>query len=127
MHKKAVQFFRNIYFKRHDLSSLPLFLIFLSPVTQKVHCRHRKESDKQYDSRPKTRRFIIPVLNHHCDFLGNGTVFPGIFPASIDVAPYSPSALANASTVPESTPGPADGMTTFQKIFHSDIPSVRAA
>ena len=34
---------------------------------------------------------------------------------------------ANASTVPESTPGPADGMTTFQKIFHSDIPSVRAA
>ena len=25
------------------------------------------------------------------------------------------------------TPGPADGITTFQKIFHSDIPSVRAA
>ena len=51
----------------------PPFLIFLSPVAEKIHRCHRKESDEQYDNRPKTRRFIIPVLNHHCDFLGNGT------------------------------------------------------
>ena len=58
---------------------------------------------------------------------GDPAVFFGIFPASIDVAPYSPMALANVKIVPESIPGRADGITTFQKIFISDIPSVLAA
>ena len=51
----------------------------------------------------------------------------GIFPASIEVAPYSPSALAKVKTVPDAIPGPAAGTTTFQKILISGIPSVRAA
>ena len=54
-------------------------------------------------------------------------VFFGIFPASIEVAPYSPSALAKVHTVPDAIPGPAAGTTTFQKILISGIPSVRAA
>ena len=54
-------------------------------------------------------------------------VFRGIFPASIEVAPYSPIALAKVRIVPDAMPGPADGMTTFQNIFISDMPSVLPA
>ena len=54
-------------------------------------------------------------------------VFPGILPASMDVAPYSPSALASVRIVPATSPGPADGTATFQKILYSGIPSVLAA
>ena len=83
----------------------------------------------QYRDRRNKKREIrrLWITRINAIFWETVPVFPGIFPASIDVAPYSPSALANASTVPESTPGPADGMTTFQKIFHSGIPSVCAA
>lgn len=45
----------------------------------------------------------------------------------IDVAPYSPIALANVRIVPDAIPGPAVGITIFQKIFVSDMPSVRPA
>ena len=41
--------------------------------------------------------------------MGMVCVRPGILPASISVAPNSPSARANASTVPATTPGPASG------------------
>ena len=54
-------------------------------------------------------------------------VLPGIFPASMEVAPYSPIALANVRIVPDMIPGPADGTATFQKIEISLIPSVLAA
>ena len=40
---------------------------------------------------------------------------------------YSPRALANVRMVPDAIPGPALGITTFQKIRMSDIPSVRPA
>ena len=42
----------------------------------------------------------------------------------MEVAPYSPIARANASTVPDAIPGPAAGMTTRQKIRLSLIPRV---
>ena len=54
-------------------------------------------------------------------------VFPAIFPASIDVAPYSPIALAKASVTPDMIPGFAIGRRILQKIFHSLMPRVRAA
>ena len=46
-------------------------------------------------------------------------VFPGMFPASMEVAPYSPRALANVRMVPEAMPGPAVGRMIFQNIFVS--------
>ena len=54
-------------------------------------------------------------------------VLPAIFPASMEVAPYSPIALANAKTVPDKMPGFAIGMRIFQKIVLSLNPSVCAA
>ena len=45
----------------------------------------------------------------------------------MDVAPYSPIALAKARTVPDAIPGPAVGMTTVQKILLSLMPSVLPA
>ena len=50
-----------------------------------------------------------------------------IFPASMEVAPYSPIALENVRTVPAAMPGLAAGQTTFQKIFQSLIPRVLPA
>ena len=60
------------------------------------------------------RWLIVPVL-------------PAMFPASMLVAPYSPSARANVNIVPLTTPGPAEGSTTRQKIARSLMPSVRPA
>ena len=54
-------------------------------------------------------------------------VLPGIFPASIRVAPNSPRALAKASTVPDAIPGKASGKATVQNIRHSETPKVLAA
>ena len=54
-------------------------------------------------------------------------VLPGMLPASMLVAPNSPSALAKVRIVPEAMPGPAVGMTTVQKILISDMPSVLPA
>ena len=54
-------------------------------------------------------------------------VLPAIFPASMEVAPYSPSARAKVRMVPEAMPGPAVGTTTRQKISGSLIPRVRPA
>ena len=51
-------------------------------------------------------------------------VLPTIFPASIDVAPYSPNALAKVRIAPDIIPGLADGIMTFQNIFLLDIPNV---
>ena len=39
-----------------------------------------------------------------------------MFPASMEVAPYSPIALAKVRMVPDRIPGPAAGTATFQKI-----------
>ena len=63
------------------------------------------------------------------EYTANGSVlvFPLIFPAIIAVAPNSPSPLANARTAPEIIPGQAIGICTFQKMFHSLIPSVLPA
>ena len=54
-------------------------------------------------------------------------VFPGMFPAIMEVAPYSPMALAKVRIVPEAMPGPAVGMTTFQNMDVSLIPKVLPA
>ena len=54
-------------------------------------------------------------------------VFPRIFPASIEVAPYSPIALAKDSTPPEYSPGAALGRITLKNIEDSLIPRVRPA
>ena len=59
--------------------------------------------------------------------MGMVWVRPGMLPASMSVAPNSPSARANASTVPAITPGPARGKSTLRKTLHSPAPSVRAA
>ena len=50
-----------------------------------------------------------------------------MFPASIDVAPYSPSALVNISVIPDKIPGFAIGIRILKKIVHSLRPSVCAA
>ena len=42
----------------------------------------------------------------------------------MEVAPYSPMARAKASTVPEAIPGPAAGITTFQKIRYGILPQL---
>ena len=81
---------------------------------------------------PDSFEFAIPspTAQEMLAFCGGSVsvlVFFGIFPASIEVAPYSPRALANVKTVPDAIPGPAAGTTTFQKILISGIPSVRAA
>ena len=50
-----------------------------------------------------------------------------MLPASMEVAPYSPKALAKLNTVPERIPGPERGRIIFQKIFVSDNPRVLPA
>jgi hypothetical protein len=50
-----------------------------------------------------------------------------MLPATISVAPNSPSALAKANTVPAAIPGQAKCKEIVQNIFHSDIPKVLAA
>ena len=52
---------------------------------------------------------------------------PGVYPASMEVAPYSPSARAKASTVPARTPCLQQGIWTRQKTQELDRPRVRPA
>ena len=52
---------------------------------------------------------------------------PGMSPASMSVAPNSPSARAKERIVPASSPGAASGTTMRRKTRHSEAPSVRAA
>ena len=54
-------------------------------------------------------------------------VFPDILPASIEVAPYSPIALAKLSIAPENSEGDATGHTILKKILNSDSPKVLPA
>ena len=54
-------------------------------------------------------------------------VFPGMFPASINVAPNSPSALAKHKTAPERIALPASGTETNKNNVNSFAPSTRAA
>ena len=54
-------------------------------------------------------------------------VLPGMFPASMMVAPNSPRARAKVSTVPEMIPGRQLGKTIRQKMAVSDRPRVRPA
>ena len=50
-----------------------------------------------------------------------------MLPASMEVAPYSPKALAKLNTAPERIPGAERGRIIFQKIFVSDNPKVLPA
>src|SRR6202522_4350639 len=59
--------------------------------------------------------------------MGIVSVFPGIFPAIISVAPNSPSARANERIVPARIPGHASGSAISRNTRLSDAPSVRAA
>lgn len=61
-------------------------------------------------------------------YIANGIfwVFPGMFPATIRVAPNSPKALAKARTVPLSIPGRARGILTFQNTFLLLAPNEQA-
>src|SRR5579875_96162 len=59
--------------------------------------------------------------------MGIVSVFPGMLPASISVAPNSPRARANAKIVPARIPGQASGSDTRRNTRHSDAPKVRAA
>src|SRR6202167_559670 len=59
--------------------------------------------------------------------MGIVAVLPGMSPASISVAPNSPSARANERIVPASTPGHASGKATAWNTRHSDAPNVLAA
>ena len=54
-------------------------------------------------------------------------VFPDIFPASMDVAPYSPMALAKLRIAPEKSEGDAIGHTILKNILSSESPSVLPA
>ena len=58
---------------------------------------------------------------------GTVVVFPGMFPASISVAPNSPSARAKARTRPATMPFRASGSVTSSAVRHSERPSVYAA
>src|ERR1700733_9316818 len=58
--------------------------------------------------------------------MGMVAVLPGMSPASISVAPNSPSARANERIVPASTPGHASGKATAWNTRHSDAPNVLA-
>src|SRR3546814_20822607 len=55
------------------------------------------------------------------------SVSPGIAETKVIVAPNSPSALANASTVPATMPGHASGNVTLRNTRHGVAPSVAAA
>src|SRR6202167_5977052 len=59
--------------------------------------------------------------------IGIVSVLPGMFPATISVAPNSPRARAKESIVPASTPGQASGSAISRNTRHSDAPNVRAA
>src|ERR1700678_3881719 len=59
--------------------------------------------------------------------MGIVSVFPGMFPAIIRVAPNSPSARAKERIVPARIPGQARGSGISRNTRHSDAPSVRAA
>src|SRR5699024_5746615 len=51
----------------------------------------------------------------------------GIYPASMRVAPNSPSPLAKLSTSPANSPGQANGNDIDQNMFQRDFPIVNAA
>lgn len=55
------------------------------------------------------------------------SVFPGMQPANIKVAPNSPRALAKARIVPAAMPGKAKGTVIVQNILNSLTPKVLAA
>jgi hypothetical protein len=61
--------------------------------------------------------------------MDSGTVWvlPGILPASMSVAPNSPSARAKARTSPARMPLRARGSVTSIAVRHSERPSVKAA
>src|SRR5262245_32610761 len=54
-------------------------------------------------------------------------VLPGKLPANVIVAPNSPSARAQHSTVPATTPGAMAGSVTRRNVSQRDAPSVAAA
>lgn len=54
-------------------------------------------------------------------------VRPGKLPAKVMVAPNSPSARAQQSTVPATTPGRIEGRVTRRKVSQREAPSVAAA
>ena len=54
-------------------------------------------------------------------------VLPGIFPASIRVAPNSPRALANVRTIPLTIPGIDRGIVTVLNTLKELLPRVLAA
>jgi len=54
-------------------------------------------------------------------------VFPGMFPATIRVAPNSPIALAKERTVPATMPFFARGSTTRRAVSNSEWPKVSEA
>ena len=58
---------------------------------------------------------------------GTVAVLPGMLPASISVAPNSPSARAKARTSPAMMPLRASGSVTSSAVRHSERPSVHAA
>lgn len=62
-------------------------------------------------------------------YIANGMfwVFPGIFPATMRVAPNSPRDLANANTIPLNMPGDASGRLTLKNAFILLAPSDIAA
>ncbi|EET88201.1 hypothetical protein CcarbDRAFT_1318 [Clostridium carboxidivorans P7] len=59
--------------------------------------------------------------------VGMVCVFPGIFPAIINVAPNSPKALAKDKTKPLIIPGKAIGSVTLKNTLSSLAPNVLAA
>src|SRR5664280_230474 len=54
-------------------------------------------------------------------------VRPGKLPANVIVAPNSPSARAQQSTIPATRPGSTNGNVTRRKVTHRLAPSVAAA
>ena len=54
-------------------------------------------------------------------------VLPGVYPAIIEVAPYSPSARANDSTTPARRLFQQLGTLILQKMRNSEVPRQRAA
>ena len=77
--------------------------------------------------RPTRTRASIALagLHRRVDGERHRRGLPGMLPASISVAPNSPSARANARTSPARIPFRASGSVTSSAVRHSDRPSVR--
>ena len=119
------QLLLDLNFERH-VSACPIGApLRMRPVIESAEKRERNRHIRQRTKPARVECRPLPRRNRsRCGIVA---VLPGILPASISVAPNSPSARANERIVPASTPGHASGSATARNTRHSEAPSVRAA